>query len=72
MTLKFLQNDRASQFFKDEWEGVTAILPECNTTGRPGGVDYSRCYSGWRTDACDKEYDLTSIMHYGLTSASAG
>ena len=31
-------------------------------------MDYSGCYSGWYTDACDMGYDYTSIMHYGLTS----
>ena len=65
------QNEVASQLFKDEYEGVTAILPQCNTSGLPGGQDYSRCYSGWLTDACDKPYDLASIMHNDLASSGS-
>merc|ERR1719348_1701453 len=46
----------------------TPSLPECDDSGNPDGTDYSNCYSGWFTDACNLGYDYTSIMHYGLTS----
>ena len=32
------------------------------------GTDYSNCWGGWYSDACGKDYDFHSIMHYGLTS----
>ena len=55
-------------FYKDAWVGSTPTLPVCNDSGNPDGTDYSGCYSGWLTDACQMGYDYTSIMHYGLTS----
>jgi len=61
-------NSGAAQFYKDEWVGTTPTLPECDDSGNSDGTDYSGCYSGWFTDACQLGYDYTSIMHYGLTS----
>ena len=63
----FLQNSGSAQFYLDGWVGTTPSLPVCDDTGNPDGTDYSGCYSGWFTDACDLGYDYTSIMHYGLT-----
>ena len=51
----------------DAWVGTTPSLPVCDDSGNPDGTDYSNCYSGWLTDACQMGYDYTSIMHYGLT-----
>ena len=62
------QNSGSAQFYKDAWVGSTPNLPVCDDSGNPDGTDYSGCYSGWFTDACQMGYDYTSIMHYGLTS----